>query len=154
MSGPSEPEQAEPIETYRGVVYPWHCDHMGHMNVMWYTGKFDEATWALFAAVGLTPSYLREQGRGMVAVQQDITYRRELLAGDLVLVRSCFLEVREAVLRFRHEMIKVESGEVAAISVLTGVHLDTRVRRSCPLPEQLAGRARAMLSAAPAPARR
>ena len=34
-----------PIVTYRGTVFPWHCDHMGHMNVMWYTGKFDEATW-------------------------------------------------------------------------------------------------------------
>ena len=22
------------VETYRGAVYPWHCDHMGHMNVM------------------------------------------------------------------------------------------------------------------------
>ena len=33
---------AEPILTYRGTVYPWHCDHMGHMNVMWYVGKFDE----------------------------------------------------------------------------------------------------------------
>jgi acyl-CoA thioesterase FadM len=36
---------ADLIDTYRGVVYPWHCDHMGHMNVMWYVGKFDEATW-------------------------------------------------------------------------------------------------------------
>ena len=39
------------LETYRGAVYPWHCDHMGHMNVMWHVGKFDEATWNLFAAV-------------------------------------------------------------------------------------------------------
>jgi acyl-CoA thioester hydrolase len=30
--------------TYRGTVYPWQCDHIGHMNVMWYVGKFDEAT--------------------------------------------------------------------------------------------------------------
>ena len=42
------------IETYRGAVYPWHCDHMGHMNVMWYVGKFDEATWNLFATLGVT----------------------------------------------------------------------------------------------------
>ena len=35
--------------TYRGTIYPWHCDHMGHMNVMWYVGKFDEATWQFFA---------------------------------------------------------------------------------------------------------
>src|SRR5262249_6078235 len=38
----------EPLITARSVVYPWQCDHMGHMNVMWYTGKFDEATWHLF----------------------------------------------------------------------------------------------------------
>lgn len=37
--------------TYRGTVYPWQCDHVGHMNIMWYVGKFDEANWnsALFA---------------------------------------------------------------------------------------------------------
>ena len=40
--------------SYRGAVYPWHCDHMGHMNVMWYVGKFDEATWNFFSEVGLT----------------------------------------------------------------------------------------------------
>jgi acyl-CoA thioester hydrolase len=45
--------------TYRGTVYPWQCDHVGHMNIMWYVGKFDEANWNLFARLGLTPSYLR-----------------------------------------------------------------------------------------------
>ena len=35
--------------TYKGVVYPWECDQMGHMNVMWYTGKFDQATCSLLA---------------------------------------------------------------------------------------------------------
>lgn len=29
--------------TYRGTVYPWQCDHVGHMNIMWYVGKFDAA---------------------------------------------------------------------------------------------------------------
>src|ERR1700758_2810342 len=51
------------IISARGVVYPWQCDHMGHMNVMWYTGKFDEATWHLFGYIGVTPSYLRDQAR-------------------------------------------------------------------------------------------
>ena len=83
--------------TYKGAVHPWHCDHMGHMNVMWYVGKFDEATWLLFAAFGLTPAYFRERNRGMAAVQQNISYRRELLAGDIVEVRSRVLEAREYV---------------------------------------------------------
>ena len=52
------------VETYRGTVYPWHCDHMGHMNVMWYVGKFDEATWNLFALLGLSgPVAVPTRGR-------------------------------------------------------------------------------------------
>ena len=77
-------ETMETDATYRGTVYPWQCDHVGHMNIMWYVGKFDEANWNLFARLGLTPSYLRESGRGMAAVQQNISYKRELLAGDIV----------------------------------------------------------------------
>ena len=128
---------AELIETYRGAVYPWHCDHMGHMNVMWYVGKFDEATWNFFAAIGLTPTLLREQQRGMAAVQQNITYKRELNAGSIVAVRSAVLEIRDKVVRFVHEMRDAESGEVAALCELTTVHLDTRTRKSCPFPDEV-----------------
>src|SRR5512140_2306180 len=90
--------------TYRGMVYPWHCDHMGHMNVMWYVGKFDEATWNLFTAMGITPTYIRDNERGMVAVEQRISYKRELLAGDVVTIRSGILEMKEKAIRFCHEM--------------------------------------------------
>jgi acyl-CoA thioester hydrolase len=116
--------------TYRGTVYPWHCDHVGHMNVMWYVGKFDEATWNFVARFGLTPAYLRESGRGMAAVQQNISYRRELLAGDIVEVRSFLLEMRDKSIRFAHEMRNAETGEIAATCELTGVHLDREARKS------------------------
>ncbi len=136
---------AKLAETYRGAVYPWHCDHMGHMNVMWYVGKFDEATWNLFAALGITPAYLRDRARAMAAVQQDLTYRRELLAGDIVAVRSGLLEIREKVVKFVHEMRNAQSGEVAALCVITGVHLDSVARRSTPLPPDIVARGREML---------
>ena len=130
------------VLTYRGTIYPWHCDHMGHMNVMWYVGKFDEATWHLFAQIGLTPSYLRESGRGMAAVQQNISYKRELLAGDIIEVRSRILELREKVLRFAHDMINVESGEIAASCELTGVHLDSAARKSIAFEDKVQALAR------------
>ena len=133
------------IETYRGAVYPWHCDQMGHMNVMWYVGKFDEATWNLFAAIGVTMAYLRENRRGMAAVQQDITYKRELLAGDTVTVRSMLLEVREKSAKFVHEMRHAVTGEVAAICVLTGVSIDTQTRKSCPFAAEIVARAKALV---------
>ena len=118
--------------TYRGTVYPWHCDHIGHMNIMWYVGKFDEANWNLFARLGLTPSYLRHSGRGMAAVEQNVTYKRELLAGDIVEITSAVLEVRDKAIRFRHEMRNGETGDIAAICVFTGVHMDRRARKAVP----------------------
>ena len=133
------------IETYRGAVYPWHCDQMGHMNVMWYVGKFDEATWNLFAAMGVTTAFLKQHRRGMAAVQQNITYKRELVAGDTVAVRSAFLEVREKVARFVHEMRNAVTDEVSAICVLTGVHIDTQTRKSCPFPAEIVERGRKLV---------
>jgi acyl-CoA thioester hydrolase len=133
--------------TYRGTVYPWHCDHVGHMNVMWYVGKFDEATWHLFAAIGLTPAFLRDNGRGMVAVEQSIAYRRELHAGDIVSVYSRILEVKDKAIRFEHEMRKDDTGEVAATTVLTALHLDTAARKACPFPAEVREKAATLTDA-------
>lgn len=134
-----------PIVSGLSVVYPWQCDHMGHMNVMWYTGKFDEATWHLLARVGLTPSYLRDRKRGMVAVQQETTYQRELVAGDLITIQSGVLEMGEKVIRFYHEMLNAETREIAAKTTLTGVHLDSETRKSCPFPAEILERGRALI---------
>jgi acyl-CoA thioester hydrolase len=133
------------LETYRGAVYPWHCDHMGHMNVMWYVGKFDEATWNLFAEFGVTAAFLREKHRGMAAVHQDITYRRELVPGDLVAVRSGVLEMREKVVKFVHEMREAQGGEVAAVCVITAVHMDSKTRKSTAFPPEFLARGRERL---------
>jgi len=131
---------ADPAVTYRGTIYPWHCDHMGHMNVKWYVEKFDEATWHLLASAGLTGKRMREEGIGMVAVDQRIEYKRELLAGDLITIRSWFQEVREKALLLVHEMAIEETQEVAAHTFLTGVCVDTKTRKARPLPPDVRGR--------------
>jgi acyl-CoA thioester hydrolase len=136
--------------TYRGTVYPWHCDHVGHMNVMWYVGKFDEANWNLFARIGLTPSYLRETCCGMVAVEQNLSYKRELLAGDNVEISSALLEIGNKSIRFRHEMRNAETGEVAATCEFTGVHFDRQARKSTPFSDAVR-RTAARLLAFPEP---
>jgi len=139
----------DPALTYRGAVYPWHCDHMGHMNVMWYVGKFDEATWHFFRMLGLTPSLLKASDRGMAAVEQNIRYKQELHAGDVVSIYTEALEIRDKSIRFAHEMRDDDTGMVAATTLLTAVHLDTIARRACPLPAAIRQRAEAMLCADP-----
>src|ERR1041385_1931911 len=136
----------QPLLIYKGTVYPWHCDEMGHMNVMWYVGKFDEGTRHLFHALGLTPQFLRENNRGMVAVEQTIQYKRELLAGDIVTIHSALLEIKEKVIRFTHEMRKADTDEVAALTTLTAVHLDKAARRACAFPERVRAKGTALLA--------
>ncbi|NQD93370.1 acyl-CoA thioesterase [Pseudomonas sp. CrR25] len=131
--------------TYRGTVYPWQCDHMGHMNVMWYTGKFDEATWQLFSSLGLTPSRLRQENAGMVAVEQHLHYKREVHAGDVLSIHSSVLELKDKSLRFFHEMRNDETGELAATSLLVGLHLDTLLRKARSLPADVREKAAARL---------
>lgn len=124
----------EPMLTYRGTVYPWHCDHMGHMNVMWYVSKFDEGTWNFLSKIGLTFAFMRENGSATAGVEQNITYKKELFAGDVVSVRTILLEIRDRVIRIQHEMRKNDTDEVAAIMVITVVHLDEKSRRATPYP--------------------
>lgn len=100
------------IETYRGVVYPNQIDHMEHMNVQWYTAKFDEATWHLFSSVGITNKYIHDNQRGMATIEQITKYKAEVIAGDLLLIKSKILEVKDKSLRFLHVMYNAETGKV------------------------------------------
>jgi acyl-CoA thioester hydrolase len=146
MATSTEEQALQPLITYRGTVYPWHCDHVGHMNIMWYAGKFDEANWNLFAQAGLTPTYLRESGRGMAALQQNIAYKRELLAGDIVEVVSRVLEVRPKIIRFAHEMREGEQGELAATCEITAAHVDRRLRKACEFEARVRAKAEKLLA--------
>jgi acyl-CoA thioester hydrolase len=111
------------------------------MNVMWYVGKFDEATWQLLGLIGLSQNRMRNDGIGMAAVEQHIDYKRELFAGDLITIRSFIQEVREKAILFVHEMTNQQTEELAARTLLTGVCIDTTVRKARPLPIDVRERA-------------
>ena len=132
--------------THRGTVYPWQCDHMDHMNVMWYVGKFDEASWQLLSALGLTRQRFRNDGAGMAAVEQHVDYKRELHAGDVISIRSAVLEVKDKAIRITHEMRNDETGELVAVTVTVGVYLNTASKKARSLPSDIQERAKLMIS--------
>ena len=133
------------VETGRGTMHAWQCDHMGHVNVRAYGEKFEEACWQIYAMFGIAPSMLRAGEIKMAVVQQDIAYKRELYGGDVVVVRTAVDEVRDRVVRFVHEMVNLETGEVAATSTVTVVCLDSEAGRSRPFPAEILARARALM---------
>lgn len=133
------------VETARGTVHEWQRDHMGHINVRAYMEFFEEACWQFYAMLGLTASMLRSGAVHLAAVQQNITYKKELYPGDTIVVRTGVVEMREKVLRFRHELVNTENGEVCSICEFTAVCLNPETRRSQPFPAQVAERANGLL---------
>ncbi len=135
------------IETYRGVVYPDQLDHMGHMNVRWYTSKYDEASWQLFSALGLTAEYIEQHHCGMAALEQTIKYNAEVHAGSLLMIKSRVTAFSNKIIRFKHIMYNSESMSEVSRSTLVAIHMDLKSRRSSPLPESVTERAVSLFNA-------
>ncbi len=135
------------IETWRGTIYPAELDHMGHMNVQYYTAKFDQGTWHLFSQVGISNRYLRLNNRGMAAVDQHTHYLAEVMAGDVLVVKSTILEIREKLIRFRHHMYDAETDIEAANTELVALHMDLDTRKSFPFPEEIVNNCKAFIEA-------
>jgi acyl-CoA thioester hydrolase len=131
--------------TYRGMVYPWQCDHMGHMNVQWYVAKFDEACWQFLSSAGISTSRMQQTRARMAAVVQHIEYKRELFAGDVISIRSKMLDIGEKSVRMQHVMVHDESREVVAIMEVVGVHVDFNTKKASPLPADVRERMTAMI---------
>lgn len=138
------------IETYRGFVYPWSLDHIGHMNVQFYTARFDEATWHFFAHLGITPTYLKANGRGMAALDQRTQYKQEVLEGSLLHITTELVEIKRKTVRFLHRMFNSETGLEVATSELVAAFLDAELRKATEFPQAILDAAQAMLEKAPA----
>lgn len=112
------------VELWRGVAYPWECDHMGHMNVQFYATKCAEAASWLAHLLGLSPSAATRAQRTLVPQEDYVRYLREVHAGDILAVRGAVLARAGSVLEYALEMIDAASDEVCATSRVSAVLTD------------------------------
>ena len=119
------------------MVYPWHCDHQGHMNTMHYVGMFDTAFWHHLSALGFTRAYMEEQRTGFFDVKDSVEYRAELAPGSLVAIDSALLRIGATSVVARHRMWNTETRTMAATSEKVTVYSSLDTRRKTPLPEDL-----------------
>lgn len=120
--------------SFRGLVFPWDCDSMGYLNNKHYLGLFEQAAWHVFLALGYRMEMAEREHIGLADVHQTVAYRRELRAGQLVVVRSWLERVGSKSLTARHEMF--DAGDGVPVACLTSItaffHL--RERKSMPIP--------------------
>jgi acyl-CoA thioester hydrolase len=119
---------------FQAAIPETYLDEMGHMNVMWYTHLFSQATVALFDDVGLTRKYLEGNQAGTFALEEHIRYLAEVRAGEQVTIRTRVLGRSAKRFHFMHFMIKDQGDVLAATGEFVGTHVDMRIRRTSPLP--------------------
>jgi acyl-CoA thioester hydrolase len=131
--------------THRSTVQAWECDHMGHMNVRHYMAKFDDAAWTFLSLIGVTNDYFKEHNAGVAALEHKVNYRRELLAGDSVEIRTKLSLLEGKKFKLIHEMKHLVRAEVVASCELFGVHMDRSVRNAAPFPDSILHKAKQYL---------
>jgi acyl-CoA thioester hydrolase len=115
-------------------------DFAGHMNSGMYVSRFDQATWFLLHAVGVTPASIKQQQLRVAIVRQNYQFLEELRGGELVEIKSGFLAVGEKYFRFLHQMYNDETGKMVAtcdsVAVQAGLETGKSVALSVSLQEK------------------
>ena len=125
------------METYRGVVYPWQCDHQGHLNTMQFVGMFDAAFWHHISAMGFTRPYLKEHNRGFADVKDTLEYKAEVMVGALIVVESGLLRIGGKSITALHSMRDAETEVLYATSEKITAYFDLKARKSASLPDEM-----------------
>jgi len=134
------------MEAFRGAVYPWHCDHLGHMTVMHYVGLFDQAGWHVLSALGCGWEAMKARGETFVDARHNIEYKAEQKVGSLIVIDSAAVRVGDKSLTLKHRMRNVETGVLAATSEIVCVYFDMGQRMAKAIPDDLKERIKAKLA--------
>ncbi len=131
---------AEWVHTFKGAVLASEYDFASHMNSRMYVARFDQATWFLLHAIGVTPASIKQQQLRVAIVRQNYQFLDELRGGELVEIKSGFLAVGEKYFRFLHQMYNDETGKMVAtcdsVAVQAGLDSGKSVALSVSLQEK------------------
>jgi acyl-CoA thioester hydrolase len=125
------------METCRGVVYPWHIDHLGHMNVQHYVGHFDIAAFHFLVELGFKADGKQDEGLSLVDAQHTIQFKNEQRVGSLFKIESALLKVGNKSVTMIHRLRNIETGEIGATTEIIAVCFDLSARASVPIPDDI-----------------
>jgi acyl-CoA thioester hydrolase len=123
------------VVEYEDIVRPEWIDSNGHLNLAYYVVVFDLATDRLYAALDIGDAYRESTQYSCFTVETHTLYERELRLGERMRVHSWLLGVDSKRVHYFHELFHVDSGERSAAQELLALHIDMKIRRVSPFPE-------------------
>ena len=125
-------------------LFPYHgekilvtqemCDHNGHMNTGSYTRCFDGCWGQMYTDMGFDDNYFN-RGYSSFTLEENLKYFKEFLEGDSIY--PCFRIVNVNRKIIHHAAILLnEKKELSAISECLLIHIDMKLRKSAPMPDE------------------
>lgn len=108
------------------------------MNVRHYAPFFDDATFHLYSAMGVSISrMLAEFGVHIVTAKAETNFLQELKAGDIFLIDGAVRRLGTKSCTHQLRMIHAETGTLHATYDLTEVFFNPETRRAAPMPDAI-----------------
>ncbi|MEX6631927.1 acyl-CoA thioesterase [Hyphococcus lacteus] len=125
------------IETFRGVVFPWHCDAMGHMSVQHQMPLLDSAVYHLLGEFGASVTEENNRRLGWADVKQEISYLHELVVGDLLILRTGIIAIGSSSIRHRTVLSRRSDELACTVMDSVTVRFDLDRRKSTTLSDDI-----------------
>ena len=122
------------LELLRTQVEPAWIDYNGHLNVAYYHMVFDKGTDEFLDRVGMGEASVRKGLGSMFALEDHITYQRELKVDDPLLLTLQLLDHDEKRVHYFMKMFNEEANYLAATCEHLSIYVDFESRLAASMP--------------------
>ena len=122
------------LDLLRTRIEPEWIDYNGHLNVAYYHLVFDRATDKFFEMIGLGEVTVRKGLGSLFALEDHITYQRELKLEDGIRVTLQLLDFDDKRVHFFMRMFHADEGYLSATCEHLSCYVDFQTRRSAAMP--------------------
>jgi len=124
-----------PIEVQRRRITADWADYNGHTNDSRYMQLSSEALDIFFRSIGFSNDYLAT-GRSLYTLESHIRYINESKVGDEIVVTAQVIALDEKKVHM-HSVMSQTDGTIVATGEHIYLHVDTKLKKSCPIGTEL-----------------
>lgn len=124
------------FDSSRTAVDVWECDAFDHIEMRHIVGRFSDAATHAMTAVGLSREAVRTRNLGSAALDYYAEFHSPIRRSRPIVLRSGILEAAGKIFTFGHNLIDLDTGEIAVTATVLGCYFDMSTRKSVPLPEE------------------
>ncbi len=124
-----------PIEVQRRRITADWADYNGHTNDSRYMQLSSEALDVFFRSIGFSNDYLAT-GRSLYTLESHIRYINESKVGDEIVVTAQVIALDDKKVHM-HSVMSQTDGTIVATGEHIYLHVDTKLKKSCPIGTEL-----------------